>query len=685
MLENIVGGFLGCLTPANFLAMLLSVPLGIIIGALPGFGAATGLIILLPLTYTFDPAVAFVSLTGVYLGAEYGGSISAILINTPGTGGAVVTCFDGHPMARKGKARDALLISNISSFSGGIVGGLVMLFFLPILAQFALKFGAAEIFLLAVIGLLLVGSISKGDTIKGIASAAFGVLVTCVGADAATGYARFDFDVILLIGGLPYIPLMLGTFSVPYLLNLALVRKKEQEILEMNAGSLTENMKDFAFYFRHLYGKAKMLMARSGLIGVLIGMIPGVGGAVATMVAYTTAKKFSKTPEEFGEGSIEGLAAPESSNNGLVGGSLIPVLALGIPGSPSAAIFMGAIFMHGMAPGPNFMAEQGPLVYILIISVLFCSIVQLLYGAFTVGYLANVLKIPIAKLVPAVIVVCSIGAYVVRGLTFDVYLFAGAGLLAYFFLRLRYNLTAFVLGMILGSITESAMIEALTISPAKGGLIPYVLTRPIALGMIILIALYYLYQLVRYLLSRKKQAAGLTQNIDPAEEKSADPQGSTWQGIRLYDVVASLVFIGVCAVLYSMTGNFPGNSSLFPRFILIVLAACLALTCLKAVFWEKAYEGEVVSPFGNLPWGYFGATLALWVVYLVLLTYVGFFSASLVFVFAAVLFFGHIQAEGVIKARSLARDLFFSVAFIVAAYFIFKVAFKIQTPMNFLP
>ena len=215
MLDLIVQGILTCLSPVNLLAMLLSVPLGIMVGCLPGFGAATGLVLVLPMTYSMEPSTAFVALTGIYLGAEYGGSISAILLNTPGTAAAVVTSFDGHQMARRGKARDALLISNIASFSGGMFGGLCMLLFMPLLGSFVLEFGAGEIFVLSAAGLLLVGSVTRGNRIKGIISVGLGLLFTFVGADGVTGVSRFDFDIPILVGGLPLIAGLLAMFATP--------------------------------------------------------------------------------------------------------------------------------------------------------------------------------------------------------------------------------------------------------------------------------------------------------------------------------------------------------------------------------------------------------------------------------------------------------------------------------------
>ena len=307
MLELIGQALLSCLEPVNILTMFISVTIGIVIGALPGFGAATGLVLVLPLTYSIDPSTAFIALTGIYLGAEYGGSISSILINTPGTTAAVITAFDGYPLAQRGHAREALLLSNVASFSGGCFGGFMMLLCMPILGKFVLKFGAGEIFILAAIGLLLVGSIARGNMLKGIASAGLGLFFTLFGADSINGVSRFDFDVPILIGGLPLIGGMLGMFAVPQMINLALSAHIRQEKVEFGDCTISANFSMFRKCVAAIYPKMLGIVARSGLFGVLIGIVPGVGAAVASMAAYTSARKYSSHPEEFGKGAKEGM------------------------------------------------------------------------------------------------------------------------------------------------------------------------------------------------------------------------------------------------------------------------------------------------------------------------------------------------------------------------------------------
>lgn len=662
MPDLIMQGIIGCFEPINLLAMLLAVPLGILIGALPGFGASTGLILILPLTYNLSPSTAFVALTGIYIGAEYGGSISAILLNTPGTGSAVVTCFDGFPLARKGKAKDALFISNIASFSGGLLSGLSMLLFMPLLAALALKFGAGELFVLALTGLFLVGAISEGDIFKNIAASALGVFVTCIGSDAFTGELRYDFGFMILLGGIPFVPVLLGTFSLPHLLDLVIKPHAQGVAADFPRSSLREDIGLFAHYFRKMAGSMKGLLLRSGLCGVLIGMVPGVGGAVATMVAYTSAKKASRHPEDFGKGSEEGVAAPEACDNGVVGGSIIPVLALGIPGSAAAAIFMSAIFLHGMSPGPGFLDTQGNLVYLLIVAVFVCSFIQLALGLFSIGSMANVLRVPVYRLFPVVFAVCCVGAYVVRGLTFDIQLFIGVGLLFYFLDKLGMSRAAFVLGMILGGICESSLMEMLILARAEGGFVPYFLSRHLALVMLAFIALYSLLLLYRFLSGGKKTTAST-----PA----ARAQKGSWRGMRGFDLVfALLTSVGAC-LLFRMSYAFPGDSGIFPRLTLGVYLFCMACLALRALCLGSAYGGPETAPFRNVPWAKLGASAVLMGLYLAGITRLGFYTTTFLFLaFSSPLFRAWESGSG-LPRRELRDSLIYACCGTAALYAVF--------------
>ncbi len=671
MLDLIVQGILTCLSPVNLLAMLLSVPLGIMVGCLPGFGAATGLVLVLPMTYSMEPSTAFVALTGIYLGAEYGGSISAILLNTPGTAAAVVTSFDGHQMARRGKARDALLISNIASFSGGMFGGLCMLLFMPLLGSFVLEFGAGEIFVLSAAGLLLVGSVTRGNRIKGIISVGLGLLFTFVGADGVTGVSRFDFDIPILVGGLPLIAGLLAMFAIPQMLDVAMSPRQDTTKIHMGDGGLRDNMGMFARYLRKIYRCYPLNILRSSLFGVIIGIIPGVGAAVSSMAAYSAAKKASKHPEEFGNGAEEGIVAPESANNALVGGSLIPVLSLGIPGSAAAALYMGAIFMHGMTPGPNFLIKQADLVYILIMAVFLCSVVQLVLGALTIGSFANILKVPASRLFPAVIAVCCIGAYVVRTLDFDISFFIWLGLIAYLLSALGFNMGAVVLGAFLAPAMERALMEAMSIAPAMGGLVPYFMSRTIALVMLGVILLYLAFILV----SSWRHA-----RICPPGEEEGICLPAEWKGERGTDLAVFILLILGSLWLASICADYPFRSRLFPLITFGLIILCCVIGIVRCVFFSAAYGGRNICPLARVPWRKFVVLGVYMGGYLALMKLVGFYIATVPYIIANSLTI-HFWQEGGITKRRVLWDVFFALAYTIVIYLVFTVVFLSEMPM----
>lgn len=673
MFDVIFSGLSVCLTPINLLATFVSVALGIVVGALPGFGASIGMIIVLPLTYNMEPGTALIALTGVYVGCEYGGSISSILLNTPGTSAAMVTAFDGYPLARKGHAREALFISNISSFSGGIMSGLAMLFFLPILAPFVIKFGALEILLLTAAGLFLVGTISAGDPFKGMASAAMGIFVTCIGIDSYIGNPRFDFGFDVLIGGIPFVPVMLGIFSLPSMLELALSlhhpdgRGKE---LPFEKNSFSDNIHAFGQVFRTLFGRMKLLLLRSGLCGVIIGIVPGVGASVATMAAYSSARKHSSEPENFGSGAREGIAAAECANNALVGGAYIPVLALGIPGSPAAAILMAAIFMHGMTPGPNFLGQEGGTVYMIIMALFVCALAQLLLGLFTIGSLASILRVSVNRLFPCVLVICAIGAYVVRGLQLDMQAFAVFGFLAYLLLRVGFNCGAFALGFILGPMMERSLLEAYSLAAVKG-VFPYLMSRPMAQGMVVCLLVYAAYRLWR---------GGKTRKYGGEARRTGRTPGLL-EGMRGADFISALTVLGVAAWLSSMLGQYPFKTALFPGIVLGVIAMLMAFLLIRVLFFGKTYAGRLENPYAQVQFKPLFLLALLIACYLAGIAWVGFYTSS----FLIVLVLSILLKYERLSLRLVAGNTAFSILFVLAGYGIFHGVFGIATPTALLP
>ena len=345
MWEHILDAVVLNLQPSMLFVVAVGTVVGTIVGALPGLSAVSGVALMLPFTFTMEPAPGLVMLAAVYMSAEYGGSISAILINTPGTSGAACTLLDGTPLTKKGQAQEALYTSLLAGTRGGSLRRLVLLFFTPILADLSLFLGPAEIFWVAVAGLSLVASLSGKHIVKGLIGVLLGVALTVVGQDAISGDMRFTFDIYQLVSGIPLVPALLGLFAVASILNL--LENPEQSIapLVMRKGALR-------FVCEKLMGM-KFLLLWTSILGTVVGIIPGAGAAISSFVAYGEAKRISKHPEEFGKGSYEGVVAPECANNAVVGGAMVPLLALGIPGSGSAAVMYGALTVHGILAGPT--------------------------------------------------------------------------------------------------------------------------------------------------------------------------------------------------------------------------------------------------------------------------------------------------------------------------------------------
>lgn len=461
------------LTFQKFGFIVLGVSVGLIGGALPGISASVAIALALPLTFSLDPMAALILLGAIYMAAEYGGSVSAILINTPGTPAAICTALDGHPMAVEGRAREALYVAVIASSIGGLFGVAILLFFTPPLATFSLAFGAPEMFWLAVAGLAIVCNLAAENFLKGMIAAAIGLWISTIGQDPATGFYRYTFGSYHLEGGVGLVPALLGFFAVSQM--LALLGSREGTIAKVvsQAGALR---KAVALPFRQPF-----MVIRSSLIGVIVGILPGAGASIASFVSYGEAKRFSRKPDLFGKGAAEGIFASESANNAMVGGSLVPLLALGIPGSASAAVLFGALTMNGLVPGPRLFAEHGDIAYGFILSFIPIVMVMLLMGVFSSRLYAAVLRVKIHQIVPAVLILAIIGSYAVRNSLFDVWVTGVCGLGGFFLLRSGFSLPPLILGMVLGPLAEDNFRRAMVLSSVQDSTMEYFFTRPISL------------------------------------------------------------------------------------------------------------------------------------------------------------------------------------------------------------
>lgn len=455
--------------------------LGLIMGALPGLTAAMAIALLLPLTFGMPPVMGIGMLLGTLCGAIAGGSVSATLLNIPGTPSSVATTLDAFPMARKGQAGRALGIAIVASFLGGIFSAVVLSVLAPPIAEFALRFGPAEYFALSIFGLVIIASVAK-SLIKGLVAGMIGLLLATVGTDPIAGVTRFTYGNPSLLTGINLLPALIGLFAVSQVLADVVDYFKADKVEKTKA-----KMDKATPRWMEVLKSWKVLIS-SSVIGTIVGAIPGAGGSIASFLSYDQAKKMSKTPEKFGTGHHEGIVASESSNNSLVGGSLIPMLTLGVPGEAATAVLMGGLMIQGIRPGPMLFAEQGAIIYGIFIAFFVANIFMLMFQWFGIRLFVKVLQIPRKLLMAMILVFCVIGVYAVDSDIFNVYLMLGFGVLGYFLNKYGFGTAPVILGIILGPIAESNLRRALLLS---GGDWSVFVARPISLTFLA-VALFFL-------------------------------------------------------------------------------------------------------------------------------------------------------------------------------------------------
>ncbi|MEQ6378200.1 tripartite tricarboxylate transporter permease [Bacillaceae bacterium S4-13-56] len=480
-LQGIVSGFSVALSLEGLFFVFIGVLVGTFIGMLPGLGPISAIAIMIPLTYGMDPAPALVMMAGVYYGAVFGGSTSSILLNAPGISGTVATAFDGYPMAQQGKAGKALAIAAISSFTGGTVSVILLMLFAPALSSVAVSFGPPAYFALMLMGLTLISSLSEGSTLKALISATVGFMVVTIGIDPQTGTQRFTFGTPSLLEGLDFLVIALGLFALAEVCTLVLNRKDSAISKDQNIGSLKISKEDF----KEMRGP----MGRQSLLGFILGVLPGAGATIASFIGYIAEKRFSKNPEEFGKGSVKGLAAPETANNAATGGAFVPLLSLGIPGSGTTAVMLGAFMVLGIQPGPLLMTDHPDIFWGIIASMYIGNIFLLILNLPLIPYIARILRIPRPLLISLVIVFSLIGVYSISFNPFDLYMLLLFGILGFFMKIYSFPAPPFILAFILGGMMEQSFRQSLTIS--NGSLMIFV-NSPLPLSLLIIALLSFI-------------------------------------------------------------------------------------------------------------------------------------------------------------------------------------------------
>lgn len=479
MLENLAIGFSFVFQPFTFLMLVFGVVFGVIVGALPGITGSLGIILLLPLVSQLDSKVAMVMLCGLFSSSMFGGSISAILIRTPGGASAAATMIDGYPLAQKGYAGKAIGVAAIASFIGGIISTACLILIAPQLSKVALQFHGADYFSLAVFGLSMIGGSSGKNVVKGLISGVFGMFIATVGIDSILGTTRFTFGSVSLMSGFPLLTVLIGVFAISEVLQTAGKRFSEIELPKQKLKNVLPTWKEIRSIMK--------VSGISGLIGVFIGIIPGTGGAISSFMAYNFCKRISKHPEEYGEGALEGIAAPESSNNGTTGGALIPMLTLGVPGDVVTSVMLGALVLIGVRPGPLIFVENAPLVYTIFSGMI---VIQFVMLAISLGFARispMILKMPQNMLMPIVMVLCVVGTFSLANQLYHVFIALIFGLVGLFMRRFGFPAAPMILGVILGPMAEANLNRALIVTKNDWTIL---FTRPLSLAFLIVSALF---------------------------------------------------------------------------------------------------------------------------------------------------------------------------------------------------
>ncbi|MHB8908230.1 MAG: tripartite tricarboxylate transporter permease [Syntrophales bacterium] len=492
LLHNLYTGFGIALTWHNLLYCLMGAFFGQIIGVLPGIGAPTAIALLLPLTFSVNPTSAIIMFAGIYYGVAYGGTITSVLINVPGESSTVMTCLDGYQMALKGRAGAALSIAAVGSFIAGTASIVLLMTFAPALAKFALRFGPAEYFGLAIMAFGLLTVFGSGSSFKIIISTIAGLLISMIGQDVVSGVPRFIFGQPALLGGVDFIVIICGIFGLAEVFNS--IEEPEGGVLVKDKFSLRD-----VFMTWDDWVNSRWAIVRGGVIGFLIGLIPAGGLTVSSFLAYMAEKRASKHPETFGQGDIAGVAAPESANNAASISGFAPLLALGVPGSPTTAVMLAGFMMWGIRPGPMLFTSNPDLVWGLIASMYVGNVLLLLMNIFLIPLFVAMLRIPYSIMMGFIIIFASIGAYSVNNNMFDVWMMVGFGILGYAMKKLKYPIVPLVLAMVLGRLAENSFRQALEISAGSYAIF---YTKPITLIFLLTAVLAYCSPLIRLALKK---------------------------------------------------------------------------------------------------------------------------------------------------------------------------------------
>lgn len=647
--------FLQLLEFHHLLILIVGVLLGIVVGALPGLTPTMGVALCIPFTFALPPVDGLMLLGGIYCGSVYGGSIPAIMFNVPGAPASVATTFDGYPMAQQGKATKALELSTIASAVGGLFGMAMLIFFSPIFVKFSLQFGPSENFWIAIFGITVIAAISEGAITKEMIGGCLGILISFIGISSFTGLTRFTFGMDSLVGGLHVVAVLIGLFAFPQALRLIENLSKKGEKAQISYPQSKSSIKGS---FGDILRKPKSVTIGS-IVGSIVGVIPGAGGNIASILAYNEAKRFSKNKDQFGKGNKEGIIASESANNAMVGGSLIPLLSLGIPGSPTAAIFLGGLLIHGIWPGRSLFVENAPVVYTFFIGMIIAQFLLLIIGLAMIRFLTKLSYIPEHFLAPIILSFCIIGAYATQNSLFDIYSMVIIGAAMYILQKFGFSPAPIALGFILGPIAEEGLLQGLRVGEANGSVVQLFFTGAWNLSLIGLIAVtiaYAIWQSYKKGLKQERRKNSFTlSNLVSAKALGWLPM-----------VIGSFIIM-----MYVLAMDF--EQGIFPQ---ITAGLMLLLTAMH--FIQFAFRPKEETVFKNIRMDLSQLVVLFLICMISFLTnLIGFYVQVLLLMLTVSLY---VYWQRKKKTHSLPNIMFVSISFTIFMYVIFTGLVKVPLP-----
>ncbi|MDZ7761913.1 MAG: tripartite tricarboxylate transporter permease [Desulfovermiculus sp.] len=678
MLLEVLGNIF---SPASVGLIILGLAVGNFVGCMPGLTATMALAVLVPLTYYMPISLALTLMGAIYVGAIRGGGIAAILVNIPGTPSDIATTFDGYPMTQQGKAREALMMSIFASVMGGLIGNTFLILVANPLAKVALKFGPPELFWISILGIALMVSLSE-SLWKGLISGFLGLLITAVGVSPLGGESRFTFGLTELAGGVPIIAGLIGLYCIPRILELPQEATREETGIDTKQtliirGNIHKIMwETIKAWFSNLAGFV------SALIGTVVGILPGAGGNIAGIMAYDQVKRFAKNPQNFGKGDIRGVASAESANNATVSSSLVPMLTFGVPGSPPAAVLLGAILVQGLRPGPELFTKYAVDTYTFIGGLFLANILLLPVGMYLSNMFSRIMFVSKEMLAAAIGVLSVVGTLAIRGNVGDVFVMIILGLLMYIGGRLKFSPAPAVLGIVLGRIAEEGLTQSMMISKGTGGLIPYFLGRPITVALIIFTLFTILWPYLQKMIikRRKMKYEGIQEETCKYEPEKIIIGNEFKISELLADKIISVLLIVICGFIFWKTSSFSRYGAIFP---IMTTSGVLLFSILYFInswipyFVKKRQPSEQCEIIMHAPSLFIGIGSILLYVYLLMPT-IGFLTSTFIYMLGLIL--GTRVQRRTLVGKGVLYSIVFSAILSFSIYYTFANILNIHLP-----